>query len=125
MEIYYHPDVRLQLKVRMLKPEVIETLLHGCVTWSSNKPGYNRLRHVHHSMLLRCLGWRKRKRNDHSLSYADVLAYTDSESIATVRKRWIMFAGFVARTGEERLSQRVVFGDLGGSKGHSGGQEND
>ena len=91
MEIYYHPDVRLQLKVRMLKAEVIEALLHGCVTWSPNKSDYNRLLHgcvtwspnksdynrlrpVHHSMLLRCLGWRKWKRNDHSLSYADALA---------------------------------------------------
>ena len=58
-------------------------------------------------MILRCLGWRKRKRDDHTPSYADALAKTASESIeAVVRKRRIMFAGFVARMGEERLPQR-------------------
>ena len=54
---------------------------------SPNKPDYDRLRPVHQSMLFRCLGWRKRKRDDHTLSYADALANTASESIeAIVRK---------------------------------------
>ena len=75
-------------------------------------------------MLLRCLGWRRRKRDDHTRSYADALAKTASESIgAIVRKRRILFAGFVARIGEERLPQRVLFGELVGGKGYSGGQE--
>ena len=53
----------------VLKAEVIEALLYGCVTWSPNKLDYDRLlRQAHHSMLLRCLGWRKRKRDDHTLS---------------------------------------------------------
>ena len=87
MEIYDRPGVRLRLKVRLLKAEVVETLLHGCMTWSPNKPDHDRLRRVHHSMLLRCLGRRKRKRDDH-LSYADALAKTASESIeAIVRKQ--------------------------------------
>ena len=74
MEIYDRPVVLLRLKVRLLKAEVVETLLHGCVTWSPKKPDYDRLRRIHHFMLLRCLGWRKRKRDDHTLSYADALA---------------------------------------------------
>ena len=70
-------------------------------------------------MLLRCLGWRKRKRDDYTLSYADAIAKTASESIeAIVRKRKKLFAGFVARMGEERLPPRVMFGDLGGGKGY-------
>ena len=77
-------------KVRLLKVEVIEALLCGCITWSPNKPDYDRLRRVHHSMLLRCLGWRKRKRDDYTLLYANVLAKTASESIeAIVRKQRI------------------------------------
>ena len=77
-------------------------------------------------MLLRCLGWQKRKRDDHTLSYADALAKTASESIeAIVRKRRILFAGFVARVGEERLPQRVMFGELLGGRGYSGGEEKD
>ena len=124
MEIYDRPGVRSRLKVRLLKAEVVETLLYGCMTWSPNKPDYDRLRRVHRSMLLRCLGWRKRKRDDHTLSYADALAQTDSESVEViVRKRRILFAGFVARMGEECLPQRVMFGEFVGGKGYSGGQE--
>ena len=126
MEIYDRPGVRLWLKVRLLKAEVVETLLYGCMTWSPDKPNYDRLRRVHHSMLLRCLGWWKRKRDDHTLSYADVLTKTASESIeTTARKRRIIFAGFVTRIGEERLPQRVMFGELVGGEGYSGGQEKD
>ena len=75
-------------------------------------------------MLLRCLGWRKRKLEDHILSNANVLLRTDSESIeTTVRRRKILFAGFVARMGEERLPRRVMFREMLGGKGYSGGQE--
>ena len=75
-------------------------------------------------MLLRCLGWWKRKRDDRTLSYADELVSTAFEGIeATVRKRRILFAGFVACVGHERLPQRVMFGGLVGGKGYTGGQE--
>ena len=67
MEIYDRPSVSLRLKVGMLEAEVLETLLYGCVTWSPSKTDYGRLRKAHHQMLLRCLGWRKRKREDHIL----------------------------------------------------------
>ena len=74
-------------------------------------------------MLLRCLGWRKQKREDHTLSYADALVKIDFLSIeATVRRRRTLFAGFVARMGEERLLRRVMFGEMLGGKGYSGGQ---
>ena len=73
MEIYACQSARLRLKVRRLKAEVLETLLHRCVTWSLKPADYDRLRQVHHNMLLRCLGWRKRKRERHTLSYANAL----------------------------------------------------
>ena len=40
-----------------------------------------------------------------------------------MRKRRILFAGFVARMGEERLPQRVMFGEFVGGKGYSGARE--
>ncbi|CAN0377621.1 unnamed protein product, partial [Laminaria digitata] len=43
----------------------------------------------------------------------------------TVRKRRILFAGFVARTGDERLPRRVMYGEVEGGKGYLGGQEQD
>ena len=51
------------------------------------------------------------------MSYANALLRTDSESVeTTVRRRRILFAGFVARMGEERLPRRVVFGEMLGVK---------
>ena len=126
MEIYDRPGVRLRLKVRLVKAEVVEALLYGCMTWSRKKPKYDRLRRVHHSMLLRCLRWRKRNGDDHTLSHADALAKIAPERIeAIVRKRRILFAGLVARIGGELLSLRVMLGELVRCKGYSGGQEKD
>ena len=34
MEIYDRSGIRLRLNVRILKAEVIATLLYGCATWS-------------------------------------------------------------------------------------------
>ena len=49
---------------------------------------------------------------------------TGSESIeATLRKRRILFAGFVARMEDTRLSKCVVFGKLAGGVGCVGGQK--
>ena len=126
MEIYDRPVVVcLRLKVRLLKAEVVETLLYGCMTWSPKKPDCDRLRRVHRSMLLRCLGWRKRKRDDHTLLYADALAKTASESIEAMvgKRRMIQFSGHIARMGQERLPNRVMFGEFVRGKGYSGGQE--
>ena len=68
---------------------------------------------AHHQMLLRCHGGRKQKREDHILSYANALLRTDSESVeTTVRRRRILFAGFVARMGDECLPRRVMFGEM-------------
>ena len=119
MEIYDRPGVRLRLMVRLLRAEGVETFIYGCMTWIPKKPDYDRLRRVHYSMLLCHLGWRQRKRDDYTLSYADALAKTASRSIeAIVRRRRIMFEGFVARMGEESLPQRVMFGDHVGGKGY-------
>ena len=76
------------------------------------------LRTAHHRLLLRCIGW-KRKRRDghHMLSYADALAKTGCQNIeTTVRKHRILFAGFVARLDNERLSKQVMFGEVNGGK---------
>ena len=125
MEIYGRPGARLRLKVRLLKAEVIDTLLCGCMTWSPSTPDCDRLRRVHHSMLLRCLRWRKRKHDNHTLSYADALAKTASESVeAIVPKRRILLAGLAART-RNVYHRGSCFGELFRGKGYSGGQEKD
>lgn len=118
--------VRMRPKVRLLKAEVFETILYGCVTWGPKPPRYGRLRRVHHYLtLLRCLGLRKRKREGHTLSYARAVVTTDSESSeVTLRRRRILFARGLRGTHERRApaEEGDVWGMVGG-KGYSFGQE--
>ena len=66
----------------------------------------------------------KRNRTDHPISYLDTLVKTGSESIeAILRKRRILFVGYVARMEDTRLPKRVMFGELVGGTGSAGGQE--
>ena len=54
----------------------------------------------------------------------DTLSKTGSESIeVTLRRRWNLFAGFVARMEDTRLPKCVMFGELVGGAGCVGGQE--
>ena len=107
----------------MLQAEVLETMLYGCVTWSPRACHYNTLRRAHHRFLTRCIGWRKHNRGDHPLSYLDTLIKTGSESIeSTLRRRRILFEGFVARMGDTRLPKFGMFGELVGGAGCVGGK---
>ena len=113
LELYDRRRASLELKIRMLRAEKLETMLYGCVTWSPRACQYDTLRQAHHSFLTRCIGCRKNDRADHSIFYLDTLIETGSESIeATLRKRRILFAGFVARMEDTRLPKRVMFGEL-------------
>ena len=95
--------------MKKLRAEVVETLLYRYVTQSPSKTHYDKLRQVDHSLLLRCLGWWNRKRDDHTLLYVDPLVKSGSASIeATVCKRQALMVGFVARTGEGHVGKRVM-----------------
>ena len=110
----------------MLRAEVLETTLYGCVTWSTRACHYDTLRRAHHRFLTRCIGWRKHNRADHPISYLDTLVKTGSESIeATLRRRRILFAGFVARMEDTKLPKCAMFGEMVGGAGCVGGQENE
>ena len=84
---------RLSLKVHLLKAEVIETLLYGCVTWTLNATHYEELRKAHLEVLRRVLGFQRRA--DHTnLSYANALKKARCKRIeTTIRKRRLFFAG--------------------------------
>ena len=124
LELYDRPSVPLELKVRMLRADVLETMMYGCVTWNPRACHYDSLRRAHHRFLTRRIGWRKHNRADHAISYLDTLIRTGSESIeATLRRRRILFAGFVARMEDTRLPKCVTFGEMLGGAGCVGGQE--
>ena len=124
LELYDRSSAPLELKTRMLRAEVLETTLYGCVTWSPRACHCDTLRRAHHKFLTRCIGWRKHNRADHPISYLDTLIKTGSESIeATSRRRRILFAGFVVRMGDTRLPKCVMFEELAGGAGCVGGQK--
>ena len=123
LEPYDRPSAPLELKIRMLRAEVLETMLCGYATWSPRACHYGSLRRAHHRFLTRCIGWRKHKRVDHPISYLDALIKTGSESIeVTLCKRRILFAGFVARMEGTILPECVMFGEMVGGTGCVGGQ---
>ena len=62
LELYDLPSAPLEFKNRMLRAEVLETTLYGCVTWSPRACHYDTLRRAHHRFLTRCIGWRKQSR---------------------------------------------------------------
>ena len=55
LELYDRPSASLELKVRMVRAEVLETMLYGCVTWSPRACHYETLRRAHQSFLTRCM----------------------------------------------------------------------
>ena len=110
----------------MLRAEVLETMLFGCVTWSPRACPYDTLRQAHHKFLTCCIGSRKHnhKRADHPISYLDTLVKAGSESIeAALRRRRILFAGFLARMEDTKLPKCVMVGEIVEGAGCVGGQE--
>ena len=124
LELYGRPSAPLELKIRMLRTEVLETMLYGCVTWSPRACHYDTLRRAHHRFLTRCISWRKHNRADHPISYLDTLLKTGSESIeATLRRSRILFAGIVARMEDTRLLKCVMFVEMVGGASCVGGRK--
>ena len=126
LEMHDRPSAPLELKIQMLKAEVIETMMYGCVTQSqpTHTCYYDTLRRDYHSLLTRCIGWKKNNHTDNLIYYFDTLIKTGSDSIeTTVHRRRILLVGFVARMEDTRLSKYVMFGELVGGAGCAGGQE--
>ena len=117
MEIYHRAGVRLRLKVRLLKAEVVETLLYDCMTWSPNKPDYDRRRWISPlRALLMSRMVETEARRPHRIvrrrACKDRFREHRGDSAQTED-----IVGFVARMGDELLRQRVMFGALIEDKG--------
>ena len=124
LELYDRPSALLELKIRMLRAEVLETMLYRL---RHAEPARVPLRHAAPSppqVLASLHRLREHNRADHPISYLDTLVKTGSESIeATLRRRRFLFAGFVARMEDTRLPKCAMFGELVGGAGCVGGQE--
>ena len=105
--------VLLELKVKLLRSEVIGALLYGCDTWTLLQEGYDFLRTQHRRLLLRCIGFRKKNRTNHTLSCLSALEKTGCESIeTTVRRLRLLLADRIHRMGNHRLPKRLLHGTL-------------
>ena len=105
------------LKLRILKADVIETLLYGCVTWTLGKEHFAELRTAHHRFLLRIVGFQRRQRTNHRMSPAKTFMKEQCERVeTTIRKRCLLYAGAVHRTHNERLTLRAMFGTMAGGE---------
>ena len=100
----------------MLKAEVMETLLYGCVTWTLVKEHFAELRTAHHRFLLRIVGFQRRQRTDHFMSYAKALKKAQCELRDHHPQAASPVAGAVHRTHNERLTRRVMFGTMAGGR---------
>ena len=47
-ELFDRPRAPWRLKVRLLRPEAMEALLYGCMTWAPRRDHYRLLRRTHH-----------------------------------------------------------------------------
>ena len=122
LELYDGPSAPLELKIRMLRAVVLDTMLYSCVTWSPRVCHHDTLRRAHHSFLARYIGWRNNNTTDHPISYLDTFMKTGSGSIEAIMRRMrILFAGFVARMEDTRLPKCVTFVELVGGAGCLGG----
>ena len=93
--------------------------------WTLGQEHYAKLWTVHHQLLRRTIGFTRRQRSDHVMSYSKALKQTQCESVETaVRERRLFFAGVVAKNHNGRLPPRVMLGTLsGGEKPKSGRPE--
>ena len=124
LELYDRPSAPLELKLRMLRAEALETMLYGCITWSPHACHYDTLRRAHHRFLNRCVGRRKHSCADHSISDLDTLIKTGSGSFeATLRSRRILFAGICGALGGYKTAEVRDVQRIGGGRGLWGGQE--
>ena len=106
-------DAPFTQKVRMLKAGMMETLLHGCVTWNLGQEHFAELR----KLLLRIIGCQHRQRTDHLMSYAKTLEKAQCESVeTTIRKGRLLFARGVQRMTNAWLTRRVMFGTMAGEE---------
>ena len=116
-ELFDRPRAPWRLKARLLRTEAMEALLHGCMTCPPRRDHYRLLRRTHHRLLLRVIGYRRKRGTYRQLSYTQALKKTGCHSVeATIRQRRLLSAGDMARQPAGRLPKRLMDGKLVGGK---------
>lgn len=93
-ELFDRPGAPQRLKVRLLQAEAMEALLYGCVAWSPRQDHYALLTTIHYRLLLRVIGYHRRRGTYRQLSYAQALKIVGCQCVeAMVRQQRLHFAG--------------------------------
>ena len=113
LELYDQPGAPLELKLRMLRAKVLETVLRlrhlepTCVPLRHAAPSLPQLPDSPHRLA------KEQSHRPSDFLSGKPLTKAESESIVVViRRKRIQFAGFVARTEDKILPKYVVFGEL-------------
>lgn len=114
--LYDNPYISLASTVHLLKAQVIEVMLHGCMTWTIAPQKLGALREAHRGVppevaqQAYCT-FNRRALDYHMLPYPEVLERGDCQCIeATVMTLSLLHAGHVVRTHDERLANIVMRG---------------
>ena len=95
----------------------IRDRLYGCATWTLGKEHFAGLRTANHRFFPRIIGFHRRERTYHLMSYAKAFKKAHCESVeTTIRNRRLLFAEALQRTNNERLPRRVIFGTMAGGE---------
>ena len=98
-ELFDRPRAPWRLKVRLLRVEAMEALLHGCMTWAPRRGHYRLLSRTHHRLLLRVIGYHRKRGTYRQLSCAQANKKTGCQSVeATIRQRRLLFRGSHGQT---------------------------
>ena len=112
--------IRLDTKLKVYKAVVLPTLLYACETWTVYQRHAKKLNHFH----LICLRKLLKIRWQDNISDTEVLKKAMMQSVHTLLKlaqlRW---TGHVKRMPYERLTKKVLYGELQEGKRSQGGQK--
>ena len=114
MPVFKNKDLSLATKRAVYRAVVIAVLLYGAETWTMKAVHTRRLNSFHNRCIRTILGvtryqqWNERL-TCQSLSHKFGLQHSISDIILEQRLRWL---GHVGRMDEERLPNRLLFGEL-------------
>ena len=97
----------------------MEALLYGCMTRPPRRDHYRLLQTTHHRLLLRVIGYQRKRGAHRQMSYAQALKRVGCQSVeATVRQRRLLFSGGMAAVRQPvgRLPKQLMFGELAGGE---------
>nr|VZI26664.1 unnamed protein product [Spirometra erinaceieuropaei] len=117
--VWNRHGLQLSTKLKMYEAVILPTLLYGAETWTVYAKQARRLNHFHLSCLRRIL---KLKWEDR-IPDTDVLERTGILSIyAILRQIQLRWSGHLVRMDDERLPERLFYGDVATGSRRQGGQ---